>query len=126
MATAGDARKSLGALGEQIAVDYLRRHGYVIRERNHRTPMGEIDIVAVDRKTLAFVEVRTRRGSEFGTAAESVTPRKQQKLIQLAESYLQSCPESFQNYRIDVVVIEFSSSNRSPRVELIKNAVEGS
>ncbi len=126
MATAGDARKSLGALGEQIAVDYLRRHGYVIRERNHRTPMGEIDIVAVDRKTLAFVEVRTRQGSAFGTAAESITARKQRKLVQLAESYLQSCPESFQGYRIDVVVVEFSSSSTLRRVELIKNAVEGS
>ncbi len=119
-----DGRKVLGAIGEQAAVDYLQKHGFRIRERNVRTRLGEIDIVAQDSETLVFVEVRTRRGGAFGTPEESITFRKQWKLIQLAESYIQTCGESFQGYRIDVVVVEFSPSRVLQRVELIKNAIE--
>lgn len=120
-----DKRKTLGALGEQAAVDYLQKHGFRIRERNVRTRMGEIDIVAQESDALVFVEVRTRRGNTFGAPEESITPHKQQRLILLAEAYIQKCKESFQNYRIDVVVVGFSPSNAVRRVELIRNAVEG-
>jgi putative endonuclease len=60
----GDGRRRLGALGEQIAAEHLRRLGFVIVERNVRTRHGEIDLIAVDGEgTLVFAEVKTRRAS---------------------------------------------------------------
>lgn len=111
-------------MGEQVAADHLRKLGFRIHERNVRISLGEIDIVAQESKTLVFVEVRTRQGDSFGTPEESITIRKQQKLIQLAESYIQTFNEQFQDYRIDVVVVELSPSRVPRRVELIRNAVE--
>ncbi|MBI4318823.1 MAG: YraN family protein [Chloroflexi bacterium] len=125
MATPDERRKKLGALGERIAEDYLRRQKYVIRERNFRCSIGEIDLVAVERDTLVLVEVRTRQGSRFGTAKESVATRKQEKLVQLAELYLQSHPTDLPKCRIDVVAVEFAPDGRLLSVELIRNAVEG-
>lgn len=85
-----DPRHALGKLGEQLAADYLRRQGYRIHETNFRCPFGELDIVASEGDVLAFVEVRTRCGDAYGSAQESVTPRKQRKLVQVAEAYLQA------------------------------------
>ena len=85
-----DPRQALGKLGERLAADYLRRQGYRIHETNFRCPFGELDIVASEGDVLAFVEVRTRRGDSHGSAQESVTPRKQHRLRQVAEAYLQA------------------------------------
>ncbi len=117
-------KKELGALGERIAADYLRKRGYRIREMNARTPQGEIDIVAQDGKALVFVEVRTRQGTAYGTPEESIDRRKQQKLVLLAEQYIQNITESFSSYRIDAVLVEFTLSSVLKRVDLIKSAVE--
>jgi putative endonuclease len=118
-------RRSLGELGERIAAEHLEKSGFRVLDRNVRTRYGEIDIVAQEGKTLVFVEVRTRRGNAFGTAEESVNARKQQKLVQLAEGYVQNAKLVFQDYRIDVVIVEFSASGALQRTELIKSAVEG-
>ena len=101
---------------------HLRQQGYVVRERNWRCSVGEIDIVAEDSGCLVFVEVRTRRGREFGTPEESVTPAKQAKLVELAQTYLQE-HDWDGDWRIDVVAVEMSSDGKLLRVELIKNAV---
>ncbi len=116
------ARKRLGRWGEDLAVAHLRQQGYVVRERNWRCPAGEIDIVGEDGSCLVFVEVRTRRGREFGTPEESVTPAKQAKLVELAQTYLQE-HDWDGDWRIDVVAVEMSSDGKLLRVELIKNAV---
>ncbi len=78
------ARKRLGQRGEGFAVAHLEKRGYVVRGRNWRCPAGEIDIVAEDDDCLVFVEVRTRRGREYGTPEESVIPGKQAKLVEVA------------------------------------------
>ena len=83
------ARRDLGLLGEDLAAQLLQQRGYVILERNYRCPYGEVDIVARDHDRLAFVEVRARRGTSFGTPQESVTPRKQARLAAVARSFLQ-------------------------------------
>jgi len=87
---ANDPRRALGNRGEQMAADYLRRQGYRVHETNFRCPFGELDIVATEGDVLVFVEVRTRRGDAYGGAPESVTARKQRKLLQVAEAYLQA------------------------------------
>jgi putative endonuclease len=115
-------RRKLGRRGENLAVVHLEKQGYVVRERNWRCPAGEIDIVAEDGGCLAFVEVRTRRGREYGTPEESVTRAKQAKLVEVAQTYLQE--HSWEgDWRIDVVAVEMTSGGKLLRVELIKNAV---
>ncbi len=116
------ARKKLGQRGEDLAAAHLEERGYVVRERNWRCPVGEIDIVAQAGKCLAFVEVRTRRGRKYGTPEESVTPAKQAKLVEVAQTYLQEHRWDG-DWRIDVVAVEMTPGGKLRRVELIKNAV---
>lgn len=142
-ATGSHDRQVTGKRGELLAADYLRKQGYRLLDTNLRTRLGEVDIVAMDKQTLVFVEVRTRRGQAFGSAAESVTLRKQHKLRQLAEAYLaehyggeeslargKSRPspgtvaKNLPACRIDVVAITVGSSGTAERIELIKSAVE--
>jgi putative endonuclease len=118
------ARKKLGQRGEDLAAGHLEERGYVVREHNWRCPAGEIDIVAEDGDCLVFVEVRTRRGREYGTPEDSVTPAKQARLVEVAQAYLQE--HSWDgDWRIDVVAVEMTSGGKLLRVELIKNAVTG-
>ena len=107
-------RISRGAAGEVMAARYLRKKGYTLLAANYRTRFGEIDIIAADKKYIAFVEVklRTRGGTEAGQAAgaaiytpeEAVTPLKQQKIVKAAMQYLQLHPSELQP-RFDVIAI---------------------
>ena len=102
----GDYKQKLGQRGEDIAAAHLREEqGYQILARNWRCPAGELDIVAREGETLAFVEVRARRGDRYGTPEESITPAKQAKLVELAQTYLQENDLSDENWRIDVVAL---------------------
>lgn len=102
-----DARQDLGKSGENLAARELESRGYAIVERRYRTAHGEIDLVARDGETMVFVEVRWKKSDEFGTAAESVTPAKQRRVIRMAADYLarhglyDRCP-----VRFDVVAID--------------------
>ena len=118
-----DRRRALGQLGESLAARELERRGYRIAERNWRCAVGEIDLVAERRGVLVFVEVRTRRGGERGTPEESLTPRKQAKLIEVAQTYLEEHPAD-RDWRIDVVAVELSSRGKLLRVDVIENAIE--
>ena len=100
-----EARQALGAWGEDQAVNYLRQQGMKILECNFRTPVGEIDIIAKDKKFLAFVEVKTRRGTAFGTPQEAVGQRKQRQIARTAQWYLQSHQNIKLQPRFDVVAI---------------------
>lgn len=82
------SRATAGARAEALAADYLGRRGLAILARNFRTRMGEIDVVARDRGTLVFVEVRLRSGAGFGGAAASITPAKRARLLAAADAYL--------------------------------------
>ena len=116
-------RKALGELGERWAREYLEQNGYHIRETNFRCREGEVDIVADHDGCLVFVEVRTKTGSEFGTPEESITAAKQEKLVSVAMSYLQTHDGLPSEWRIDVVAIEVDLKGRVTRTELIRNAV---
>jgi len=121
----GDYKRSLGRRGEKIAVAHLQDQGYSILDRNWRCSAGELDIVAREGETLTFVEVRTRRGNRFGSAEESITPAKQAKLVELAQTYLQEHSLSDQAWRIDVVAVEMDRRGEVKRLNLIRNAVWG-
>ena len=93
----------LGSRGEHIAAVFLTKSGLRVLDRNWRCREGEIDIVARDGDALVFCEVKTRRGLGFGHPAESVTPRKQQRLRVLAQRWLAAHDEHAPDLRFDVV-----------------------
>jgi putative endonuclease len=101
-------RLTLGRQGEDAAVQYLRRRGMKVLERNLRTPVGEIDLIVRQHDVLVFVEVKTRRGTSFGSPAEAVGPRKQRQIVRTAKWYLNENPHSKLHPRFDVVSIVVS------------------
>jgi putative endonuclease len=118
-----DPRHVLGSWGEEQASRFLRSQGYEIVERNWRCAAGELDIVAWEGANLVFVEVRTRRSQTYGTPEESVTPAKQTKLVELAQTYLQEHAELDCIWRIDVVAVEVMGGQ--PQIRVIRHAVMG-
>ncbi|MEP7355990.1 MAG: YraN family protein, partial [Anaerolineales bacterium] len=96
-------RRKLGQRGESLAADWLAALGYEIRARNYRCRSGEIDLVARYDGRWIFVEVRTRRGGQYGTPEESITLRKQRHLIASAQTYLQEHDALDSDWRIDAV-----------------------
>lgn len=116
-------RRETGILGEKIASDYLKKRGYHIKEANYRCTEGEIDLVALDKDYLVFIEVRTRRSLAFGTPEESITAAKREKLRTVAARYQQTHDNLPQLWRIDVVAVELDKRGRPSRIELIENAV---
>jgi putative endonuclease len=122
MRSGGDGRRAKGQWGEGLAAALLRLKGYRIEARNWRCALGEIDIVARDRDTLVFVEVKARSGGSAGPPEDAVDARKQRRLVQLAQAYLAhrggevAC-------RFDVVAI--SGDRRLPRVRHLRDAFRG-
>lgn len=93
-----------GAWGEAIAAEYLRKKHYKIISTNYRSRFGEIDLIAVNKKYLVFVEVKTRKSADFAMAREFVGFSKQNRLRATAEIYLSAFPTSLQP-RFDVIEI---------------------
>ena len=100
-----DARRAFGQAGEERAARWYRSHGYTIVDRNWRCREGELDLVVARGRTLVFVEVKTRRTDRFGTPAEAITWRKQQRLRTLARRYLEATGARPRAVRFDVVAI---------------------
>ncbi len=118
-----DPRKLFGQAGESAAEEFLRRKGYRILERNVRSTLGELDVVAEDGQVLVFVEVKARRTDVFGGAIHAVHHRKQKKLIQLAAQYLARHHIKDRLCRFDVVLLQGSNAVAS-QIEHIQNAFE--
>lgn len=116
-------RKLTGRWGEELAAEYLRKHGYKITAMGYHTRMGEIDIIAEKRKYLVFVEVKLRKTDKFGTAGEFVNAEKQRKLQLTALAWIQENPTEKQP-RFDVIEIyaPHGMATVSPYLNHIKNA----
>lgn len=112
-----------GKNNESLAVIYLKRQGYRIIEQNYRTRMGEIDIIAKDNETIAFIEVKSRSSAAFGGPKYAVTHQKKRRISKLALQYLKSIHQNQARARFDVVAIS-SNSGQDTTIELIKNAFE--
>ena len=117
-------RINLGRQGEDIAAEYLRSKGFQIEARNFRQKSGEIDIICRDGDTLVFVEVKTRKDSEFGHPTESVTSRKQQQISRTALLYLSINSLHDEPVRFDVIGV-ICSQAASPDITHIEGAFEG-
>ncbi len=118
------ARARTGSRGEAIARRYLETKGYLILETNYRCQWGEMDIVTRDGECLAFVEVRTRRSDSYGTPEESLSRRKQQKLVATAETYLQAQAKLPPAWRIDLLCVVLDQAGTVRRVEHLENVIE--
>lgn len=97
------AKDALGAEGEQVAAEYLKRRGCLVLARNWRGPRGEVDIVARDGNTLVVCEVKTRSGVGYGSPFEAVTATKAARLRGLAADWLCGQDGVYGDVRVDVV-----------------------
>ena len=116
--------QSLGRRGEFVAVKFLKRLRYTILHRSYRILGGELDIVAVDGRTVVFVEVKTRVSLDAGHPAEAVDDRKQKQLAQLALAYLRRYQLLEFSARFDVIAVTWPAGQKKPTIEHIKNAFE--
>jgi putative endonuclease len=103
-----------GDAGEDLACDHLRRRGLKILARNYRCRGGEVDVVAEDRGTVVFVEVKERHGASHGSAVEAVTPAKRRKVVMAARAYAATHGLTDAPSRFDVVAIDWGPEG--PRV----------
>lgn len=115
--------KSLGDLGEDAAARFLERLGYTIVARGYRDRLGELDLVAVDERTVVFVEVKTRRSHEAGHPFEAITFDKQRRLTRLARAFIQKHELERYSSRFDVVAVTWPDKGE-PQIEHVINAFE--
>ncbi|NLZ52670.1 MAG: YraN family protein [Thermoanaerobacteraceae bacterium] len=113
--------KQLGAIGEKHAAEYLKSKNYKILQLNFTCRYGEIDIIAKHKKSIVFVEVKTRRSTNFGKGMEAVNFYKQQKLRKVALYYLNKNAHIFSDIRFDVIDILIQNECEI-RIEHIENA----
>jgi putative endonuclease len=117
-----NGKQVLGKEGERVAEQYLKNKGYKLVERNYRCPVGELDLIVLDRRVVVFVEVKTRSGHGYGSPLEAVEFRKQRKMIQVAQYFLNAKKLHQRDARFDVVGISWPG--REPVVEHVENAFE--
>ena len=127
---APDAKRRLGALGEEIALDHLIALGFELLVRNWRCRGGELDLVMQEGEWLVFVEVRARRAPyrgatpTFGPPEESLVPRKLARLAALSEAYLATHPWTGP-YRVDVIALVLRDDDSVLRLNHLRDAVGG-
>jgi putative endonuclease len=119
----GQSRDEVGRRGEDVAAQYLRGLGYRIVGRRERVLRGDIDIVALDGRTVVFVEVRSRTDTAHGHPAETVGRVKQRRISELAAAYLRRHKLEDCSVRIDVVAVTFPPGEK-PVVEHYQNAFD--
>ena len=118
----GQDNRLKGRWGEERAAEYLRRKGFRITAANWRCRFGEIDLIAEDGRYLCFVEVKEHKNDAFGSAAEFVDRRKQNRLRTAAELYLAGHPTQLQP-RFDVVEVYAPQGERTslPKIVHLEN-----
>ncbi len=116
-------RVESGHLGESIAAAILKSKGYTIMERNWRTPYGEIDLIARQSEVIVFVEVKTRSSKSLGPPEISVTNRKAQHMRNAAEYYIQQHPDLSNDWRIDLLTIQFQPNDQPALIDHFENVL---
>lgn len=128
-------KQRLGRWGEQLAAEYLLARGYTIVAYNVRTPYGEIDLIAEQKRmpsdtsdagrepVIVFIEVKTRSSTTYGSPEDAITSKKQTHMIDSALAYLQAHPEIEADWRIDVIAIQGNQTSKEPQIIHFKNAL---
>lgn len=117
-----DDAKEFGKRGEELAARHLSKLGYEVIDKNYRTQVGEIDIVAKEGGTLVFVEVKSRRDENFGPPELAVNYRKRRQLTRAAFLYLTRKKKQNEPCRFDVVCV--SVRPEGVKVSVIRDAFE--
>ena len=112
----------LGKSGEDSALNFLKENGYKILVKNYKTKLGEVDIIAYDKDTLCFIEVKTRGSLRFGSPQEAVSHFKQRQISKVALQFLKRNNLFNIKARFDVVSVIYAEDK--PAFDLIKNAFE--
>lgn len=115
-------KQELGASGEAMAEEYLRRRGLVIVDRRVRYRRGELDLVARDRDVWVFVEVKTRKGVRMGMAAEAMTPTKLSRMRHAVDEYVNRHGLHGKPVRCDLFTIDFDGGD-VPRMAHFPGAI---
>ncbi len=117
--------QQIGKEGEDVAARLIRALNYEILEKNYYAPYGEIDLIALDQAEVVFIEVRTRKENKISPPEETVTFRKQQKLLKSAQHYLSvNAPLQNSPWRIDIIGIELDKKGFFKNIEHLKGAIE--
>ncbi len=114
-------KQKLGKAGEDAAARHIQKNGMKLLARNYRAGKGEIDLIALDSDTLVFIEVKTRTGTAYGTAAEAVGYRKQQMIIRTAQYFIAQRKLHECAVRFDVAEV-YSEEENEYRVQYIRDA----
>lgn len=122
--TSRASRQDLGRAGEAAAARFLERRGLVILERNLRSRLGEIDLLARDGPTLVFVEVKARRGSPGDPPEAAVDARKRARLSRLALGYLAARRLGERSCRFDVVAVSLDEAGTVTTTRHIRSAFD--
>ena len=115
-------KKLLGRVGENQACKFLKKKKYKILEKNFACTFGEVDIIAQDKETIVFVEVKTRSDERFGEPMEAVNDTKQRRIILSAKYYLQKCGINENDISVRFDVIEIKNDNGNLTINHIENA----
>lgn len=115
-------QQTFGQTSEALAVMFLEQQGYTILEQNYRNRVGEIDIIAREQNTLAFIEVKSRRSGGAAAPRWAVTRAKQRKISMVALTYLKATRQFGRKARFDVLTIHLGFD--PPQFDLIRNAFE--
>jgi len=109
------SNKSLGKIGENIAIKYLKKNKYRIVEANYATKAGEIDIICENKKCIVFVEVKTRKKDSLVSGVYAVNKKKQYHIFKAASSYI-SAKNIKKQPRFDIIEVEFDENNNCAQV----------
>ena len=113
-----------GTWGELYAMRYLMDKGYTLLDANYKTRFGEIDIIAVKKKYLCFVEVKTRGGDSISEPKEAVDTAKQKRLAATAELFIRNSGTEKLQPRFDVCEVRVDSDNKLKKINYIENAFD--
>lgn len=110
--------------GEELATKFLKEKGYKIIERNFRKGYGEIDIIAVHKNTLVFIEVKTRTSDKFGSPLEAISYFKLKSLLKTSEFYKILNPKLPDLLRVDAIAVILDNSGNLVNIEHVENITE--
>ncbi len=121
-----DEHSSVGELGEQLASKFLKRLGYRILKTGFTVRQGEIDIIALDKRVVVFVEVKTWTRTGQGGPSDAVDERKQKRITSAALQYLKQNRLLETAARFDVVQVILETESGEPEIRHFQNAFEAS
>lgn len=116
-----ETTKKIGDRGEDLAVSYLEKKGWIILDRNYFFEKAEVDIVATDTKWIIFVEVKTRSNTFFGNPEEFVTPAKEANIKMAAEAWIYERKMETAIVRFDIISI-IDNKNGKPEITHFEDA----